>query len=309
MKSQTKGSLLLLLTTIIWGTTFVAQDTAMAFIGPYAFQFSRSIVGCVVLLPVIFLFDRQKKKAPDYAAPTKADQKTLILGGVICGFFLCVASCFQQVGIAMGTSGGKAGFITAMYILFVPLLGLFLGKRVAPMLWLCVALACVGLYLLCLDGETGGFVASDLIVLACGVVFSFQILAVDHFAARVDCLKLAALQFLFSGLFSSVPMLIFEGSGELLNVPLALWQILFAGVLSCGVAYTLQMVGQKYTEPAIASLIMSLEAVFATISGVFFLPDGVLSLREFAGCGVMLVAIILSQINFKNVSRDNGNKS
>jgi drug/metabolite transporter (DMT)-like permease len=151
-------------------------------------------------------------------------------------------------------------------------------------------------------------VASDLIVLACGVVFSFQILAVDHFAARVDCLKLASLQFLFSGLFSSVPMLIFEGAGELLNVPFALWQILFAGVISCSVAYTLQMVGQKYTEPAIASLIMSLEAVFATISGVFFLPDGVLSLREFAGCGVMLLAILLSQVNFKSVSKDKENK-
>ena len=298
MKNQKNmGSLLLLLTTIIWGTTFVAQDTAMAFIGPYAFQFSRSIVGSLVLLPVILLFDAKQKKSLKTEEPQST--KALILGGAVCGFFLCVASCLQQVGIAMGTSGGKAGFITAMYILFVPILGLFLGKKVPLILWLCVALAGGGLYLLCMDGEAGGFVASDLLVLGCGVVFSFQILAVDHFVARVDCLKLASLQFLFSGLFSLIPMLIFEGAGELLNVPLALWQILFAGVLSCGVAYTLQMVGQKYTEPAVASLIMSLEAVFATIAGVFFLPDGILSAREFAGCGVMLVAIILSQINFK----------
>ena len=309
MKNQsTKGSLLLLLTTLIWGTTFVAQDTAMAFIGPYAFQFARSIVGSLVLVPVILFADARKKKAPDYTAPTERDRKQLLLGGVVCGFFLCVASCFQQAGIAMGTSGGKAGFITAMYILFVPILGLFLGKRVAPILWFCIALAGVGLYLLCMDGEAGGFVISDLIVLACGVVFSFQILSVDHFAARVDCLKLSSLQFLFSGLFSAIPMLIFEGAGELTNVPLALWQILFAGVLSCGVAYTLQTVGQKYTEPAVASLIMSFEAFFATLAGVLFLPDGVLSLREFIGCGVMLVAIILSQINFKSDSTDNENK-
>ena len=294
---QSMGSLLLLLTTIIWGTTFVAQDTAMEFIGPYAFQFARSIVGSLVLLPVILLTDAQKKKTAEPSSP--ASTKHLLLGGAVCGFFLCVASCLQQVGIAMGTSGGKAGFITAMYILFVPILGLFLGKKVPPILWACILLAGVGLYLLCMDGETNGFAVSDLLLLGCGVVFSFQILAVDHFVEKVDCLKLASLQFLFSGLFSFIPMLIFEGAGELLNVPLALWQILFAGVLSCGVAYTLQMVGQKYTEPAVASLIMSLEAVFATIAGVFFLPDGVLSLREFAGCGVMLVAIILSQINFK----------
>ena len=294
---QSLGSLLLLLTTIIWGTTFVAQDTAMEFIGPYAFQFARSIVGSLVLVPVILLTDAQKKKTAQ--ATSSANTKNLILGGAVCGFFLCVASCLQQVGIAMGTSGGKAGFITAMYILFVPILGLFLGKKVPPIIWACVLLAGAGLYLLCLDGEASDFAASDLLVLGCGVVFSFQILAVDHFVSKVDCLKLAALQFLFSGLFSFIPMLIFEGAGELVNVPLALWQILFAGVLSCGVAYTLQMVGQKYTEPAIASLIMSLEAVFATIAGMFFLPDGVLSLREFAGCGVMLVAIILSQINFK----------
>ena len=297
--TNTKGSLILLLTTLIWGTTFVAQDTAMAFIGPYAFQFTRSIIGSLVLVPVILLADAHKKKLPTYQSPTKKDRLTLLLGGMVCGFFLCIASCFQQVGIAMGTSGGKAGFITAMYIFFVPILGLFLRKNVPLRIWLCIALAGVGLYLLCLDGESGGFVPSDLVVLGCGLVFALQILAVDHFAARVDCLKLSSLQFLFSGLFSAIPMLIFEGASELVNVPLALWQILFAGVLSCGVAYTLQTIGQKYTEPAIASLIMSFEAFFATIAGVFFLPDGMLSIREFIGCGVMLVAILLSQINLK----------
>lgn len=300
MKNQnTKGSLLLLLTTLIWGTTFVAQDTAMAFIGPYAFQFARSIIGSLVLVPVILFADARKKKSPEYTPPTEKDRLTLVLGGAICGLFLCIASCLQQVGIAMGTSGGKAGFITAMYIFFVPIIGLFLRKKVALRIWLCIALAGIGLYLLCMDGETGGFVPSDLVVLGCGIVFSFQILSVDHFAARVDCIKLSSLQFLFSGLFSAIPMLIFEGAGELANVPSALWQILFAGVLSCGVAYTLQTVGQKYTEPAIASLIMSFEAFFATIAGVLFLPDGMLSPREFIGCGVMLVAILLSQINLK----------
>ena len=284
---------MLLIATVIWGSAFVAQSVGNV-IGPFSFQAIRCFLAVIVLIPVVFCFD----KAQGRSFLKEWTNKKLWKTGILCGLTLFVACSTQQVGLVY-TDAGKAGFITAMYILFVPILGLFLGKRVAPMLWLCVALAGVGLYLLCLDGETGGFVASDLIVLVCGLVFSFQILAVDHFAARVDCLKLASLQFLFSGLFSSIPMMIFEGAGELLNVPLALWQILFAGVLSCGVAYTLQTVGQKYTEPAIASLIMSLEAVFATIAGVFFLPDGVLSLREFAGCGVMLVAILLSQINFK----------
>ena len=307
MKSNTKGALILLLTTVLWGFTFVAQDLAMEDIKPYTFQAVRSLIGSLVLIPVILIMDGIQKKKGTYTPPTKQENKTLLIGGVVCGFFLCIASCLQQVGIAVGTSGGKAGFITAMYIIFVPLFGLFMGKKVQPHIWLCVALAAVGLYLLCIKGGDFRFELGDLLVLGCAVAFGFQILSVDHYAPRViDCLKLSALEFLISGLLTVIPMLIFEGADELANVPLAIGPILFAGILSCGVAYTLQTIGQKYTEPAIASLIMSFEAVFAAIGGTFvalfnwFGVDAeIMSGREFIGCGVMLVAILLSQVNFK----------
>lgn len=305
MKNNTKGSLILLLTTILWGFTFVAQDLAMEVIRPYTFQSVRSLIGSLVLLPVILIMDGIQKKNGTYTAPTREERKNLLVGGVVCGFCLCVASCLQQVGIAFGTSGGKAGFITAMYILFVPLFGLFIGKKVQPHIWLCVVLAGIGLYLLCMEGGEFGFATGDLLVLGCAIAFGFQILAVDHFAPRVDCLKLSALQFLVSGLFSSIPMFLFEGAKELTLVPAAIGPILFAGVLSCGVAYTLQTIGQKYTEPAIASLIMSFEAVFAAIAGTFValfnlfgVESSIMSAREFIGCGIMLVAILLSQANF-----------
>lgn len=306
MKSNTKGSLILLLTTVLWGFTFVAQDLAMEIIKPYTFQAVRSLIGSLVLVPVILIIDGIKKKNGTYVPPTKQENRNLLVGGLVCGFFLCIASCLQQVGIAVGTSGGKAGFITAMYIIFVPLFGLFMGKKVQPHVWLCVAIAAVGLYLLCIKSGDLRFETGDLLVLGCAVAFGFQILAVDHYAPCVtDCLKLSALEFLVSGLLTVIPMLIFEGVGELTLVPAAIGPILFAGVLSCGVAYTLQTIGQKYTEPAIASLIMSFEAVFAAIGGTFValfnwfgVDAAIMSGREFIGCGVMLVAILLSQVNF-----------
>ena len=311
MKSNTKGSLILLLTTVLWGFTFVAQDLAMEVIKPYTFQAVRSLIGSLVLVPVILIIDGIQKKKGTYIKPTKQDHKTLLLGGVICGFFLCIASCLQQVGISEGTDGGKAGFITAMYIIFVPIFGLFLGKKIQPHIWLCVALATVGLYLLCVKGNEIRFETGDLLVLGCAVAFGFQILSVDHFAPRViDCLKLSALEFLVSGFLTVIPMLIFEGVGELAKVPAAIGPILFAGVLSCGVAYTLQTIGQKYTQPAIASLIMSFEAVFAAIGGTFValfhwfgVESDIMSGREFLGCGVMLAAILLSQVTFPSKSK------
>lgn len=304
MNNNTKGSLILLLTTILWGTTFVAQDLAMEVIKPYTFQAVRSLIGSAVLLPVILIMDGIKKKNGTYIPPSREERKTLLTGGVVCGFFLCIASCLQQVGIAFGTSGGKAGFITAMYIIFVPLFGLFIGKKIQPHIWLCVLLACIGLYLLCVKSGELHLELGDLLVLGCAVAFGFQILSVDHFAPRVDCLKLSALEFLISGLLSSIPMFLFEGTSQLPLVPVAIGPILFAGVLSCGVAYTLQTIGQKYTEPAIASLIMSFEAVFAAVAGtlvaifdLFGVESSIMSPREFVGCGIMLVAILLSQIS------------
>lgn len=207
MNNNTKGSLILLLTTVLWGFTFVAQDLAMEVIRPYTFQAVRSLIGSAVLLPVILIMDGLKKKKGTYTPPTREERKTLLAGGLVCGFFLCIASCLQQVGIAFGTSGGKAGFITAMYIIFVPLFGLVLGKKVQPHIWLCVLLAGIGLYLLCVKSGEFSLEIGDLLVLGCAVAFGFQILAVDHFAPKVvDCLKLSALEFLVSGLLSTIPI-------------------------------------------------------------------------------------------------------
>ena len=297
MKRQIKGNILLFLTTLIWGCTFVAQDMAMEFIGPFEYQTVRSIIGALVLLPVIFILDAKKKHDGTYAPMTKQGLKQLLTGGIICGFCLCIASCFQQMGIAYGTTPGKAGFITAMYIIFVPIIGLFFKKKVAPHFWICVALATGGLYLLCITGEDMSISFSDFLTLMCAIAFSFQILAIDHFAPRVDCLKLSCLQFFMSGVFSSIPMFLFEGL-SFTRIHAALGPILFAGVLSCGVAYTLQTIGQKYTEPAIGSLIMSFESFFAALAeAVIFLR--LPATREIFGCFLMLVAILFSQMNFK----------
>ena len=297
MKRQTKGNILLFLTTLIWGCTFVAQDMALEFIGPFEYQTVRSIIGALVLLTVIFVLDAKKKRDGTFVPMTAKNKKQLFIGGTVCGFCLCVASCFQQTGIAYGTSAGKAGFITAMYIIFVPIIGLFFGKKVAPHFWLCLALAVFGLYLLCITGADTGISLGDLLTLMCAVSFSFQILAIDHFAPMVDCVKLSCLQFFMSGVFASIPMFIFEGlSFE--RIYAALGPILFAGVLSCGVAYTLQTIGQKYTEPAIGSLIMSFESFFAVLAeSVMFLA--LPATREIFGCLLMLIAILLSHVQFK----------
>lgn len=299
MKSnQLKGNILLFLTTLIWGTTFVMQDLAMEVIGPFEFQAVRSIIGGLVLVPVIFILDAIRKKNGTYRKTSKEELKLLIFGGIVCGFCLCVASCFQQVGIAYGTSAGKAGFITAMYIIFVPILGLFFKKKVQPLFWICVALAVGGLYLLCVSGgeKLGSITTGDLLTLGCAVAFAFQILAIDHFAPKVDCLKLSCIQFFVSGIFSLIPMFLYEGF-HIEKIEAAIFPILFAGVLSCGVAYTLQTVGQKYSKPTIASLIMSFESFFAALTEALILWR-LPSLRELFGFLLMLIAILLSQIQF-----------
>lgn len=297
MEYKNRGSILLLLTTIIWGTTFAAQDIAMEYIGPYAFQAIRSVIGAAALLPVILAIDAVKKRKGAYAPLSSAERKNLWLGGMACGFFLCIASLFQQVGIAMGTSAGKSGFITAMYILFVPILEIFLGKKASLRVWCSVAIALVGLYVLCMGADGASIELSDVVSFGASLFFALQILTIGHFAPKTDCVRLSCLQFLFSGLFSSIPMFIFEFRDLTFEmVRGALFPILFAGFLSCGVAYTLQTIGQKDTEPALASLIMSLESVFAVIASALFVPGGVLLPRQLLGCGIMMVAIILSQL-------------
>lgn len=287
-----KGNLMLLLTAAIWGCAFVAQSVSADYIGAFTFQAVRSFIGAIVLLPVIAVLDAAKKKRGDYVPLDRAGKKRLIKAGVICGIILCAASNFQQLGIEY-TTAGKAGFITALYIVIVPIFGLFSGKRPPLRIWLCVLIALVGLYLLSVkDGFSLG--KGDLLIMCCALIFSGHIMVVDHYAPIVDGVKLSCIQFFVCGLISAVPMLIFEDV-KLEALRAAAVPVLYAGAMSCGVAYTLQIVGQKYTKPAVASLIMSFESVFAVLGGMVILAE-IPTLRETIGCVIMFCAIIITQL-------------
>ena len=300
-----KGSLFLLVATLIWGCTFVAQDIAAEIIGPFEFQAVRTLIGAVVLIPVILIMDGMKKKSGNYKAPTKAEKRTLYIGGLVCGAFHCIAACLQQWGMALGTDPGKAGFITAMYIIFVPVIGLFMKKRIQPHIYGCIVFAVAGLYLLCVGTESFTVAVSDTVILLCAFAFAFHILSVDYFVDKTDCVKLSCLQFVASGLFASVFAFIFEGGFHADLIMKVIGPILFAGALSCGVAYTFQVIGQKFSSSStVASLIMSFESVVATIAGAVVLNQ-MMSGRELIGCALMFAAIIFSQIDLSAIKKKN----
>ena len=286
-----KNLFILFLTALIWGTAFVAQAVGMDHIGPFAFNAARSFVGGAALIPVIFFFNRFKTDGQ--RQQERANQKTLILGGVCCGLALGVASCLQQVGIKY-TTVGKAGFITAMYIVIVPILGIFLGKRVGLKLWISVAIAIAGLYLLCMSG-TLTLQKGDLLVILCAIAFSVHILVIDHFSPKVDGVKMSCVQFFVAGLLSLAVMLLFEGAPAARDVALSWAPILYCGVLSSGVAYTLQIIGQKGVNPTIASLVLSLESVISVLAGWVILGQSMTG-RELLGCVLMFAAIVLAQL-------------
>ena len=295
MKTKTKGFIMLLMTAFIWGTAFVAQRKGMEFIGPFTFNGIRSFIGAAVLIPVILLI-RSRAKASDPDSPdalvSSSSRKNLLKGGLCCGLLMFTASTLQQAGMVYTTSG-KAGFITALYIVIVPILGLFLGKRVRPVIVFCVALAMAGLYLLTIkEGLTIN--KGDLLILACAFFFSIHILVIDHFSPRTNPVALSAIQLLITGIISVPCMAIFETINWNSLYECA-FPIFYAGVMSCGVAYTMQIVAQKYTEPAVASLLLSLESVFAALAGAVVLGE-VLSGRELTGCIIMFAAIILVQL-------------
>ncbi len=290
-----KNSLILLLTAFIWGVAFVAQSVGGEAVGCFTFNGVRSLIGAAVLLPVISFLDQQKKKelGEEMFLAQKGDRKTLILGGISCGLMLCIASNFQQFGISF-TTVGKAGFITAMYILIVPILGLFMKKKVGIKVWLGVILATVGLYMLCMTSERFSLSKGDLLVLVCAGFFSLHILIIDYFSPKVDGVRLSCIQFFVCGLISTVIAFLFENPN--LGAILSGWlPILYAGVLSCGVAYTLQIIGQKNMDPTVASLILSLESVFSVLAG-WILLNQKLSVRELFGCVLMFLAIVLAQL-------------
>lgn len=291
MNLQMRNSLLLLFAAMIWGVAFVAQSVGMEYVGAFTFSASRNVVGAIVLLPVIFFFEG--RKSIEQKQEEKKQQKTLLLGGVTCGFFLFIASNLQQFGIKY-TTVGKAGFLTAMYIVLVPILGIFLHKKTGIKLWIGVVIAVIGLYLLCMTEGNLSFQKGDLLVLGSALGFSIQILSVDHYAPMVDSLKLSWLQYVVCGMLSAVGMFVYE-QPNVANILAAWLPILYAGALSTGVAYTLQIVGQKGLNPTLASLIMSLESVISLIAGWLLLHQR-LSNRELLGCAVMFVAIILVQL-------------
>lgn len=291
-----KNNFLLVLTALIWGCAFVAQSVGVEYVGPFTMNSVRTILGGLTLLPVIFVLDRIKNKEKSTETISEEDRKKerkiLLLGGVCCGCLLAVASSVQQIGI-MYTSAGKAGFITALYILIVPILGLVIGKKVGIKVWIGVGLAAVGMYCLCItDGFSIGM--GDVLVLICAVVFSFHILAIDYFAPKVDGVKMACIQFWVCGILCAVPMYLTE-EPQISQILAAWMPIAYAGVLSCGVAYTLQIVAQKNVEPTVASLLLSLESVFAVLAGAVILHER-LSIKETIGCVLVFIAIILAQL-------------
>ena len=286
-----KKNLLLLLTAIIWGVAFVAQSAGMEFIGPFTFTSLRNFLGALVLLPVIWI--RRQKLAPAERAQRASSRRFLWLGGLVCGAALAAASCLQQIGIQYTTTG-KAGFITALYIILVPLLGLLFKRRVSFLLWISIVLSVAGMYLLCLTGSSRLELA-DILLLLSALGFAVQILCIDFFAPRVDAIELSCLQFFFSGVICAFPMLFIERPSWT-QIAAGWLPLLYAGLLSSGVGYTLQVVGQKNNNPTVASLIMSLEAVVSVIAGWLLLKQ-VLSLPELCGCGLMLVAVVLAQLS------------
>ena len=296
MSTQLRHSLLLLLTALIWGVAFVAQSVGMDYVGPFTFTASRSLIGAVVLLPVIWFRTRKEtavgteQKRPEV---DKHKKKNLLVGGIVCGVFLCIATNLQQIGLQYSTVG-KSGFVTAMYIVLVPILGIFLHKGIDIRKVISVILAVCGLYLLCMTDGTFSIGKGDIFTILCALAFSLQILSVDHFAPKVDCVKLASLQFLVCGICSCVPMILFEHP-HFAQLAAAWMPILYAGILSNGVAYTLQIVAQKGLNPTVASLIMSLESVISVLAGWIILHQ-TLTKRELVGCVFMFAAIIIVQL-------------
>lgn len=286
MKKQIlKSNILLLLTAIIWGFAFVAQRVGMKFLGPFTFNAVRFLLGSISLIPIIMFYKSKSEESTN-------NFKNAILPGIISGIFLFLGSSFQQVGL-QGTTAGKAAFITGLYIVIVPILGVFLKKHIDINSWIGAVMAIIGLYLLCV---TGGFNISysDLLELVSAFMFSVQILLIDYFVNKVDSIKLAFYQFMTCTILSFI-IAIFKESINFHSITLAAVPILYGGIMSVGVAYTLQIIGQKYAEPTHASIILSMESVFASIGGFLILGE-YLGARGVFGCLLMLVGMLLSAV-------------
>ena len=284
-----KNAGILFLTAFIWGTAFVAQSVGMEHLGPFTFNGVRNFIGAISLLPCIWILQKMEENKAKKESGTKKD---LLVGGTACGLCLFVASSLQQIGIQY-TSPGKAGFITACYIVMVPLFGIFLRKKIGWKVWTAVLLAVAGLYFLCIN-ETFSIGKGDIFIFLCAIVYAVHILVIDYFSPKVDGVKMSCIQFFVCGVASLIPMFALE-EPSIQGIMLGMTSLLYAGVLSSGVAYTLQIIGQKNVNPSIASLILSTESCFAVLAGWIVLGQK-LSMRESLGCVLMFVAIILAQL-------------
>lgn len=324
-----RGNLLLILTALIWGCAFVAQDVGMEKVGPLTFSGCRFLVSLAVLIPLVLFRDHRERRLQSVARSTETSRleaaagsgsegsaaapgfwqshggSTLLRAGFLCGIVLAFAANLQQIGIQYAPVG-KAGFITTLYILIVPIIGLFFGKKISKKLWLCVGIAIVGLYLLC-NTEGGSFFSyGDVLLMLSAFGFAVQIMIIDYFSPKVDPVLLSTIQMAVCGTLTIILAFLFEDPS--MPAILSAWKsILYAGLLSSGVAYTLQIVAQRDTDPVVASLLMSLESSFALLAG-FVLLHQTLTPRELCGCGLMFLAIMLAQIPDKNADSSGGKK-
>ena len=292
-----------ILAAFIWGTAFVAQDMCADAIGAFTFNATRYSIAVLALLVVIVISDKLKKDKPTLSPiQKKAANRQLWLGGLCCGAALAMASNFQQAGMVAGTDSGKAGFLTALYVVLVPLLGVFFGRRPGVKLGICACISLAGLYLLCLAGhDTLTLTGGEWMLLLCSLLFAFQIMLVDHYSPRLDGVQLSFAEFFATAVLSTIFMFVFE-TPTFAQIQGAAVSIAYCGILSSGVAYTLQILGQKDLNPAIASLIMCLESVFSALGGWLLLHQN-LSIRESSGCVLLFAAVVLAQLPLGRLMR------
>ena len=302
MRGQARSNLLLLMTAIIWGSAFIAQSKGADVIGPFTFNTVRYALAVVALLPVIYIFSRKRnsENTVDQDIPKANGTKTLIIGGIATGIALFTASSLQQYAMAF-TTAAKAGFITTLYVILVPIVGIFLKKKIRPIIWFCALLAVIGLYLLSIKPGTFSISRGDFFVLLCALAFTGHILIIDYFSPKTDGVKLSCIQFAVVSIASFVAMMMTE-TFVLSEVLDAIIPLLYTGVLSSSVGYTCQIIAQKKADPVISSLILSLESVFAAIFGALILHES-MSGREITGCAIMFVAIIIAKLPEKKNRR------
>ncbi len=304
MNKKVKGNFLLLITSVIWGTAFVAQSKGMDYIEPFTYNSLRTLLGGIILIPLILIVRNIRKKQTPSSHQSETSKKDTITGGIICGLCLYFASSFQQSGISM-TSAGKAGFITSLYIIIVPLIGFVISKKTSLKVWIHTFIAAIGFYFLCISNDFK-INKGDLLVLCSALFFAFHIIIIDYFnQKKTDGMVMSCIQFFTAGILMFISMLIFE-TPSINSVYDARYTIMYTGIMSCGVAYTLQIIGQRDTEPSTATLIMSLESVFAALSGWLILNEK-LSSKEITGCILVFIAVMIAQ--YKPVKKNENGES